>query len=645
MAEIFGTTGNDLFFGTPEDDNIDALEGNDDVVSGLDGDDTINVGFGDDNAFGAAGDDELLGGEGRDYLRGGVGNDLIDGGVGADVLIGEDGDDRIIGGDDNDLILGDIDDANGIGDDVINGGVGDDIITGGQGSDEVYGEGDEDILSGGADNDLVRGGEDNDLVFGAGGDDSVYGDEGDDEVSGGSGNDSVYGGEGADTIDGVTTFFSPQPGLGEIDELTGNAGSDVFKLGQISSAETPTVFYDDGDTATAGTNDYALITDFNSSEGDKIELVGDKSDYFLAASAEGFRSGTAIYLNDGDTPELIAIVADVAPDTLSLDNPDQFQDNVPIPEVSVFAEPDSPISEVEAIPGTFTFQLSEPSPEGGLTIYFRAGDDDPFPASRDINFDPEANTNIDDISVIPLSDRTSFITIPEGVTEASFVVIPFVDNFVEADETLSVDLIPQEGYTVDTHNQFADLVVTEGIALIDGTDAADDLHGTKEAEILSGLAGNDKIKGNLGDDILVGGTGSDTLNGDAGTDRLIGVDSLSSQPGLGEIDELTGSQGDDLFVLAQISSAGTPVNFYDDGDATTAGTEDYALITDFDLSEDKIELIGEASNYSLGASPEDLASGTGIYIDGGESLELIAVVEGVSSDVLSLNNTSQFIFA
>lgn len=104
-----------------------------------------------------------------------------------------------------------------------------------------------------------------------------------------------------------------------------------------------------------GSHDYALIHDFDLEEEDKIQLVGKVSDYFLAASFEGFPAGTAIYLNDGESPELIAIVKDVYPDTLDLNNPEQFQGNVLIPEVSVFAEPDVPITEAEGNPGSFNF--------------------------------------------------------------------------------------------------------------------------------------------------------------------------------------------------------------------------------------------------------------------------------------------------
>ena len=85
---------------------------------------------------------------------------------------------------------------------------------------------------------------------------------------------------------------------------------------------------------------------------------------------------------------------------------------------------------------------------------------------------------------------------------------------------------------------------------------------------------------------------------------------------------------------------------YDDGDSTTAGTDDYALITDFGIEgdEDKIQLVGQASDYSLGASPDDLPSGTAILVNDGTSPELIAIVAGVSSDTLDLDNPNQFVF-
>ncbi|NJO98394.1 MAG: CHRD domain-containing protein [Pleurocapsa sp. CRU_1_2] len=199
----------------------------------------------------------------------------------------------------------------------------------------------------------------------------------------------------------------------------------------------------------------------------------------------------------------------------------QLQGGASIPEVSVFAEPDTPLSEAQSESGVFIFQLSEPAPEGGLTVNFRAGDDDIDPNSRDVDIDLEASTNIDDFSVIPLPDATSFVHIAEGATEARLVVTPFPDNFLEPDETISTQLIAGDNYTVDLDNQFADLTITEGIPQIVGTAQADELQGTSADEILQGLGGNDTLLGKQGNDWLTGGAGHDSLTGGEDSDRFL----------------------------------------------------------------------------------------------------------------------------
>ncbi len=69
------------------------------------------------------------------------------------------------------------------------------------------------------------------------------------------------------------------------------------------------VFYDDGNRATAGRADYALITDFNANE-DVIQLKGQRSDYRLGSPPTGLPAGTAIYRDkpSGEPDELIGIV-------------------------------------------------------------------------------------------------------------------------------------------------------------------------------------------------------------------------------------------------------------------------------------------------------------------------------------------------
>ena len=71
-----------------------------------------------------------------------------------------------------------------------------------------------------------------------------------------------------------------------------------------------------------------------------------------------------------------------------------------------------------------------------------------------------------------------------------------------------------------------------------------------------------------------------------------------------------------MFVLGDDSGV-----FYDDDDLTTDGTNDYALLKDFNRFEDTIQLNGTASDYVVAEVPSSLASAysgmnvAGIYYD------------------------------
>lgn len=133
------TPGDDVHMGSPEPDQIDALDGNDvvdagggdDVVSGGNGADHLVGGDGNDILFGAAGDDIIFGGAGNDIISGGDGNDRLFGEDGNDVLSGDAGDDYLSGGQGNDILEG------GAGNDVLDGGAGDDHLDGGEGVDTL----------------------------------------------------------------------------------------------------------------------------------------------------------------------------------------------------------------------------------------------------------------------------------------------------------------------------------------------------------------------------------------------------------------------------------------------------------------------------------------------------------------------------
>lgn len=81
------TNGDDVLYGTPNGDTLDAGAGND-IVLGL------------------AGNDTILGGDGNDLIHGGDGDDLLDGGAGNDVIYGGWGADQLTGGGGNDQLYG-----------------------------------------------------------------------------------------------------------------------------------------------------------------------------------------------------------------------------------------------------------------------------------------------------------------------------------------------------------------------------------------------------------------------------------------------------------------------------------------------------------------------------------------------------------
>ncbi|MEI4231541.1 Hint domain-containing protein [Roseovarius sp. D22-M7] len=138
-AALVPTPGNNILFGT----------GNDDSIDGLAGDDTI---------FGQGGDDTLLGGEGADRVSGNAGDDSVLGGPGNDTLFGHEGADTLIGGSGNDSING------GPGGDSIDGGDGDDTITGGDGADAMLGGDGDDTFLGATAGDSIDGGDGTDTI-------------------------------------------------------------------------------------------------------------------------------------------------------------------------------------------------------------------------------------------------------------------------------------------------------------------------------------------------------------------------------------------------------------------------------------------------------------------------------------------------
>ena len=151
-----------------------------------------------------------------------------------------------------------------------------------------------------------------------------------------------------------------------------------------------------------------------------------------------------------------------------------------------------------------------------------------------------------------------------------------------------------------------------------GGNGNDTLNGNFGSDTQLGGDGNDLLVGDFdfdnsfgasgafgfsnGDDVQIGGNGNDTLTGGSGNDKQNGT---GENLGVGETDELTGGADSDTFVLGDRHTA-----FY-----TGRNNYDYALISDFEVGQDTIELFGEASNYVIAATTGSLPQGTGIYLD------------------------------
>ena len=152
----------------------------------------------------------------------------------------------------------------------------------------------------------------------------------------------------------------------------------------------------------------------------------------------------------------------------------------------------------------------------------------------------------------------------------------------------------------------------------------------------NGNSGANAIYGNSGANALVGDLGSDLLSGGEGTDTLTGCSTASGR-GKGEIDILTGGSGADQFVL------GSGGALYSDGNRKKAGLKDYALITDFSVGDDSLQLSGKAKNYFLKSSGVKGVSGRGLYFDSNKNGafdktdELVAIIN--SPEKLTFQNT------
>ena len=265
-------------------------------------------------------------------------------------------------------------------------------------------------------------------------------------------------------------------------------------------------------------------------------------------------------------------------------------------------------------------------PDGGLDVFIDTGV--PFGLFDFADANGVELNNIDPLG-LPDSDFSG-ITLTLLDNESSITLPVAEDGVSEGDETVVINLVDGDGYSVDPNTTSVTLTISDpalpggtaagglGDDIILGSDRDDILRGdlnTRDTQddiaggndIIFGGGGNDRIGGKAGNDILSGDAGDDTIWGDAGDDILMGVTGNDILIG----DNFSGGSGSDTFVFGN-------------GDGTDT-------ILDFQIGIDQIGLVqGELlfADLTITQSGDDALLGVS------SSGETLAILENVQASAL-----------
>jgi Ca2+-binding RTX toxin-like protein len=249
------------------------------------------------SGYGNSLDNTIYGNSSSNYIDGGAGNDYIDGGAGNDYIDGGTGNDAMYGGTGNDIYW--VDSSYDTVSEYVGEGTSDWVYSSvsyslGSNVENLYVMGTAYSGYGNSLDNVIYGNSSSNYLDAGTGNDAMYGGYGNDIVVGGYGNDTVNGYGGGST---------------EVDYLYGRTGgynygyadADTYVLGDAYGA-----YYN-------GASSYAIVTDYTYSEGDKIQLYGSSSNYYLGYGNYGGTSATDTYLYSYSASagyDLVGIVQD-----------------------------------------------------------------------------------------------------------------------------------------------------------------------------------------------------------------------------------------------------------------------------------------------------------------------------------------------
>ena len=459
-----------------------------------------------------------------------------------------------------------------------------------------------DRLNGTAQNDQISGQNGNDTIFGGDGNDTLAGDGGSDRLSGSNGNDTLGGNDGGDTISGGagTDLLN---GGNQQDRLLGDAGNDSLVGGT------------DNDLLEGGSgNDTLFGADPNNPQvqvGEQDTLIGGEgTDLFILGDKNQVYYDDRNSPRDGSTDYALIEDFNVAQDKI------QLKGDRSLYSLSFFADGNG-----KTLANLFYLQPGATAERVGI---------------------------IKNVSSNLTLSNSAFIYLPNESPQPAFNLIggatPYNDKLKgsvlndqisgnSGDDTLSGgdgnDSLAGDG---GGDSLFGD----SGNDTVNGGNNNDTLYGAAGNDLLDGGNNQDQLSGDEGNDTLNGGTDNDFLAGGMGNDTLNGTNPNNFELQFGEQDTLVGGADRDLFILGDKDRL-----YYSDRNSRTDGSTDYALIKDFNILQDQIQLKGDRRSYSLsffaGGNGSTLANI--LLIEPGSTPERIAIIEDVSPD-LTMNNSA-----
>jgi VCBS repeat-containing protein len=551
LANNTPSDGDDVLYGTPNGDTLDAGAGND-IVLGLAGDDKILGGDGNDLIHGGDGDDVLDGGAGNDVIYGGWGADTLTGGTGNDQLFGEWGGDtyvyhvghgEVIIDDDHRVLnwgyRGEVPFVAALVSETGYGGtIVDDapnILSFGPGirpQDLRYSErngdlviefanqpGDRVILRGYEPNratqtrsvDIIRFADGTEIVAESiepTGKTEIAGDEGG-WLNGTRFADTLIGGDGDDVLNGN----------GGADRLVGGAGSDTYRIHkEWGSRPTETLI---AETWRAqDVNRIELTGDFNA---DDLHLAFDGRDLLLRLND----AGDAIRFAGFD-PRAEGMQAPVAEINLPWWGVSLSFDDLLARGVRIIGTPDDDVLTGTALADWIEGREADDIMSGG------AGGDLYL-----IDADGGTDTIIDSED----GDAPNTLVLPEGTTlddvrlsfDAEGFLILDLDNTgnrvrlsgFDPQNPLGPRAVERFRFGLDGDEIGYEELLARGFDIV-GTDESDALKGTQLTDRVWGGSGNDLIEATPGGDVLAGEGGNDTYVVNLG-DGIVTIDDVAEQ--------------------------------------------------------------------------------------------------------------------